>query len=97
MKHRKPRKDGAYIVNVAFTTKEVHLLDYADKQGSFTSYVKRLIAEDMEKKNMYSALESLLNNTELVKALVGKQQQEAVVELEEPEYDENAINDFLDI
>lgn len=102
MKARKPRKDGVYVVNVTFTANDLHLLGHADRQGSFTSYVKKLIAEDLEKKSTSSVIESLLGNNDLIKALIGLKQQELSVDLneavkEEEQVDENAINEMLDL
>lgn len=51
MKNRKPREDGRYIVNVSFTTKETSLLAWADRQGNFSTYVKKLIEQDMKKES----------------------------------------------
>lgn len=52
MKNRKPKADGRYVVNVSFTANETTLLSWADSHGNFSNYVKRLIQEDMNKKNM---------------------------------------------
>lgn len=48
-KERVPLKSGRYVVNVSFKADEKDLLDYADSNGSFSDYVKRLIVEDMKK------------------------------------------------
>lgn len=94
MKRRKPRKDGKYIINVSFCEHELDLLEYADAQGSFTSYVKRLIREDKNKSNSTTALEMLLNNTDLVKALTGSK--EISIDIDEEEVDKDAILNFLE-
>lgn len=94
MKRRKPRKDGKYILNVSFCEHELDLLEYADLQGSFTSYVKRLIREDKNRGNSTTALEMLLSNTDLVKALTLNK--EILVDEDKKEVDEEAILDFLE-
>lgn len=94
MKRRKPRKDGKYIVNVSFCEHELDLLEYADTQGSFTSYVKRLIREDKNKSNSTTALEMLLGNNDLDKILTASQ--ETAVTNTEEVVDKDAIMDFLD-
>lgn len=98
MKRRKPRKDGKYIVNVSFCEHDLDLLEYADSQGSFTSYVKRLIREDKNKSNSTTALEMLLGNNDLIKALtVNKENAITQIKKEpEEEIDKDAIIDFLD-
>lgn len=63
MKNRKPRKDGRYSINVSFTATETSLIAWADRQGNFSNYVKRLIKEDMEKGcSNKDALQSILLN-----------------------------------
>lgn len=63
MKNRKPRKDGRYSINVSFTATETSLIAWADRQGNFSSYVKRLIKEDMDKHGASSnALQSVILN-----------------------------------
>lgn len=94
MKRRKPRKDGKYIVNVSFCEHELDLLEYADTQGSFTSYIKRLIREDKNKSNSTTALEMLLGNNDLVKMLTASQ--ETTITKTEEVVDKDAIIDFLD-
>lgn len=94
MKRRKPRKDGKYIVNVSFCEHELDLLEYADTQGSFTSYIKRLIREDKNRSNSTTALEMLLGNTDLVKILTASQ--ETTITKTEEVVDKDAIIDFLD-
>lgn len=94
MKRRKPRKDGKYIVNVSFCEHELDLLEYADTQGSFTSYIKRLIREDKNKSNSTTALEMLLGNNDLVKILTASQ--ETTITKTEEVVDKDAIIDFLD-
>lgn len=94
MKRRKPRKDGKYIVNVSFGEHELDLLEYADTQGSFTSYIKRLIREDKNRSNSTTALEMLLGNTDLVKILTASQ--ETTITKTEEVVDKDAIIDFLD-
>lgn len=94
MKRRKPRKDGKYIVNVSFCEHELDLLEYADTQGSFTSYIKRLIREDKNRSNSTTALEMLLGNTDLVKMLTASQ--ETTITKTEEVVDKDAIIDFLD-
>lgn len=100
MKRRKPRKDGKYIVNVSFCEHELDLLEYADVQGSFTSYVKRLIREDKNKSNNTTALELLLNNNDLIKALTENKKTSIHVDKEEikekEEVDKDAILKFLE-
>lgn len=99
MKRRKPRKDGKYIVNVSFCEHELDLLEYADTQGSFTSYVKRLIKEDKNKSNSTTVLEMLLGNNELIKALTANQETATTQINQEPkeeEVDKDAIMEFLD-
>lgn len=49
MKSRKPRKDGRYSLNVSFTANELELIEWADKHGNFSAYVKDLIKQDMKK------------------------------------------------
>lgn len=94
MKRRKPRKDGKYIVNVSFCEHELDLLEYADTQGSFTSYIKRLIREDKSRSNSTTALEMLLGNNDLVKILTASQ--ETTITKTEEVVDKDAIIDFLD-
>ena len=94
MKRRKPRKDGKYIVNVSFCEHELDLLEYADTQGSFTSYIKRLIREDKNRSNSTTALEMLLGNNDLVKILTATQ--ETAITKTEEVVDKDAIIDFLD-
>lgn len=94
MKRRKPRKDGKYIVNVSFCEHELDLLEYADTQGSFTSYIKRLIREDKNRSNSTTALEMLLGNNDLVKILTASQ--ETAITKTEEVVDKDAIIDFLD-
>lgn len=93
MKRRKPRKDGKYIVNVSFCEHELDLLEYADTQGSFTSYIKRLIREDKNRSNSTTALEMLLGNNDLVKMLTASQ--ETTITKTEEVVDKDAIIDFL--
>ena len=52
MKNRKPKADGRYVVNVSFTANETSLLSWADSHGNFSNYVKKLIQEDMNKREM---------------------------------------------
>lgn len=94
MKRRKPRKDGKYIVNVSFCEHELDLLEYADTQGSFTSYIKRLIREDKNRSNSTTALEMLLGNNDLIKILTASQ--ETTTTKTEEVVDKDAIMDFLD-
>lgn len=94
MKRRKARKDGKYIVNVSFCEYELDLLEYADTQGSFTSYIKRLIREDKSRSNSTTALEMLLGNNDLVKMLTASQ--ETTITKTEEVVDKDAIIDFLD-
>lgn len=50
-------------MNVSFTATETGLIAWADKQGNFSAYVKRLIKEDMEKHGMSTnPLQSVLLN-----------------------------------
>lgn len=111
MKNRKPRKDGRYMVNVTFCSNEedLRLLEYADSQGSFTSYVKRLIKDDMNKKGSNSMLEMLLGNPEMLKGLLQTNGEtsvtaetpveETVEDITEPEpqIDIDAMNELLEM
>ena len=109
MKNRKPRKDGRYMVNVTFSPNEedMKLLKHADSQGSFTSYVKRLIRDDMNKNGSNSLLEHLLGNPEMLKGLlqaneeIGVTTEEPAEEMEavvsEPQIDIDAMNDLLEL
>lgn len=105
MKERKPRKNGIYSINVSFCENEAHLLNYADTHGSFTSYVKRLIREDMEKINTTSTLETLLGNSNFLKMLLESKEKGISSDIdkypkemkEENEVDIDAIQDLLNI
>lgn len=63
MKHRKPRKDGRYIINVSFLPTETSLITWADGHGNFSNYVKKLIEQDMKKDTMQGeTLQTLLGD-----------------------------------
>lgn len=105
MKDRKPRKNGIYSINVSFCENEAHLLDYADRHGSFTSYVKRLIREDMEKINNPSTFQTLLGNSDFLKMLLESKKKDVSSDIgkypkemkEKIEVDIDAIQDLLNI
>ena len=45
------RKRNVKNVTVAFYPSDKELFEWLDSQGGRASYIKRLVAEDMEKKN----------------------------------------------
>lgn len=81
MKSRKSRKDGIYSINLSFTPEEVNLIDYVDSKGNFSSYIKRLIKQDMEK-------DKLNMSAELLKLL-----QEAITPIEPKEIEQKVEED----
>lgn len=90
MKNRKPRKDGRYSVNISFTATETSLLSWADRNGNFSAYVKRLIKEDMERSGastnpLQSVLLNLLSQEGLKDILQNNGNAEGFVSHEEPE------------
>lgn len=73
------------MVNVTFTENETYLLEYADSQGSFTSYVKRLIKEDMKKNESNNTLDLLLKRSDLINLITGNKEITATLVEQEPE------------
>ena len=99
MKNRKPRKDGRYSVNVSFTATETHLLAWADKQGNFSAYVKRLIKEDMDKQGLntnplQSVLLNLLNQDSLKDIIQNNVNLKEQIE-EPPKVNKSKINKIM--
>lgn len=86
MKSRKPRKDGRYSINLSFTPEEVNLIDYVDSKGNFSSYIKRLIKQDMEKEKSNNPLQGL--TPEILQLLQG-----AIKQVEQPQKVEQKQND----
>lgn len=86
MKSRKPRKDGRYSINLSFTPEEVNLIDYVDSKGNFSSYVKRLIKQDMEKEKINNPFHGI--SPEIIQII-----KETIKQVEQPQKVEQQQND----